>query len=116
MPPGTLESLVIPALERGARKKAGRGFGVCFNPEFLREGSSVHDFFHPPKTVIGSYDARSAQALVSLWRPIKAPLFVTSLKVAEMVKYADNAFHALKVSFANEIGAFARSSGSTVTK
>ena len=111
VPPGTLEDFVIPALERGARKKAGRDFGVCFNPEFLREGSSVHDFFHPPKTVIGSYDARSAQALVSLWRPIKAPLFVTSLKVAEMVKYADNAFHALKVCFANEIGALCKKFG-----
>jgi GDP-mannose 6-dehydrogenase len=108
VPPGTLEDSLIPALERAARKRAGRDFGVCFNPEFLREGSSVHDFFHPPKTVIGGYDARSAQALVSLWRPIKAPLFVTSLKVAEMVKYADNAFHALKVSFANEIGALCK--------
>jgi GDP-mannose 6-dehydrogenase len=111
VPPGTLEDFVIPALERGARKKAGRDFGVCFNPEFLREGSSVHDFFHPPKTVIGSHDARSAQALVSLWRPIKAPRFVTSLKVAEMVKYADNAFHALKISFANEIGALCKKFG-----
>jgi GDP-mannose 6-dehydrogenase len=111
VPPGTLEGFVVPALERAARKKAGRDFGVCFNPEFLREGSSVHDFFHPPKTVIGSLDARSAHALVSLWRPIKAPLFVTSLKVAEMVKYADNAFHALKVCFANEIGALCKKFG-----
>jgi GDP-mannose 6-dehydrogenase len=111
VPPGTLENFVIPALERAARKKAGCNFGVCFNPEFLREGSSIHDFFHPPKTVIGSYDARSARALMALWRPIKAPLFVTSLKAAEMLKYSDNAFHALKVSFANEIGALCKKLG-----
>jgi len=111
VPPGTLEGLVIPTLERRARKKVGRDFGVCFHPEFLREGSSIHDFLHPPKTVIGSYDARSARALIELWRPIKAPLFVTSLKVAEMVKYADNAFHALKVSFANEMGALGKALG-----
>ncbi|MCJ7501680.1 MAG: nucleotide sugar dehydrogenase [Acidobacteriia bacterium] len=109
VPPGTLETCVIPRLERVARKRAGRDFGVCFHPESLREGSSIHDFFHPPKTVIGSYDARSARRLIELWRPIKAPVFVTSLRVAEMVKYADNAFHALKVAFANEIGALSKS-------
>ena len=109
VPPGTLETRVIPRLERVARQRAGRDFGVCFHPEFLREGSSIYDFFHPPKTVIGSYDARSARRLIELWRPIKAPVFVTSLRVAEMVKYADNAFHALKVAFANEIGALAKS-------
>ena len=111
VPPGTMEELVVPQLEQATHKKAGRDFGVCFNPEFLREGSSVHDFFHPPKTVIGGYDARSTRALVALWRPIKAPLFVTSLKVAEMVKYADNAFHALKVAFANEVGAVCKQFG-----
>lgn len=109
VPPGTMESAVIPRLERSARKKGGRDFGVCFHPEFLREGSSIHDFFHPPKTVIGALEPRSARRLVELWRSVKTPLFVTSLRVAEMVKYADNAFHALKVAFANEVGAICKS-------
>jgi len=111
VPPGTMERLVIPVLEHSARKKAGTGFEVCFHPEFLREGSSVEDFFHPSRTVIGAARAKGAERLVQLWRPIKAPLFVTSLRVAEMVKYADNAFHALKVAFANELGALAKSLG-----
>jgi len=111
VPPGTMEAAVIPLLERSAGKKAGRDFGVCFHPEFLREGSSLHDFFHPPKTVVGALEARSARRLVELWRPVKAPLFITSLKVAETVKYADNAFHGLKVAFANELGAICKSLG-----
>jgi len=111
IPPGTMEDIVIPTLESNARQKAGRDFGVCFQPEFLREGSSIYDFFHPPKTVIGSYDARSAQQPLELWKPIKAQVFVTSLKVAEMVKYADNAFHALKICFANEVGALSKQLG-----
>jgi GDP-mannose 6-dehydrogenase len=102
---------VIPALERNARKKVGAGFEVCFNPEFLREGSSIEDFFHPSRTVVGVARARGAEKLLQLWRPIKAPLFVTSLRVAEMVKYTDNAFHGLKVAFANELGALAKSLG-----
>ena len=109
VPPGTMENAVIPRLERSARKKAGRDFGVCFHPEFLREGSSIHDFFHSPKTVIGALEPRSARRPVELWRSVKTPLFVTSLRVAEMVKYADNAFHALKVAFANEVGAICKS-------
>lgn len=111
IPPGTMRGAVIPALQRSSGKKAGRDFGVCFHPEFLREGSSIHDFFHPPKNVVGCLDARSARPLVRLWKGASAPLFVTSLEAAEMLKYADNAFHALKVSFANEIGAVAKSLG-----
>jgi GDP-mannose 6-dehydrogenase len=109
VPPGTMEKEVIPALERASRKKAERDFGVCFHPEFLREGSSIADFFHPPMNVLGCYGARSARRLLELWRPIKAPLWVTSLRVAEMLKYAGNAFHALKVTFANEIAALCKS-------
>lgn len=111
VPPGTMERAVIPALERSSRRRAGRDFGVCFNPEFLREGTSIYDFFHPPKTVLGTLDRRSACAPLRLWRPIQAPLYVTSLSTAEMVKYADNAFHALKVAFANEIGTLSRRLG-----
>jgi GDP-mannose 6-dehydrogenase len=108
VPPGTTEQSVIPMLERSARKKAGAGFEICFHPEFLREGSSIEDFFHPSRNVIGVTRAGGSKRFVQLWRPIKAPLFITSLKVAEMVKYADNAFHALKVAFANELGALSK--------
>jgi GDP-mannose 6-dehydrogenase len=111
VPPGTMERLVIPVLERSARKKAGAEFHVCFHPEFLREGSSIEDFLHPSRNVIGVSRAEGAERLVQLCRPIKAPLFVTSLRVAEMVKYADNAFHALKVAFANELGALSKPLG-----
>jgi GDP-mannose 6-dehydrogenase len=111
IPPGTTENLVIPTLERASRRKAGRDFGVAFHPEFLREGSSLHDFFHPSKTVLGARDPRSLRPLLDLWKGIPAPLFLTSFRTAEIVKYADNAFHALKVSFANEIGALAKTFG-----
>lgn len=111
VPPGTMQSEVIPRLERHAGKTVERDFGACFHPEFLREGSSVRDFFRPPKTVIGAAGPRSARRLLELWRHIRAPLFLTSLGTAELVKYADNAFHALKVAFANEIGTICKSSG-----
>jgi GDP-mannose 6-dehydrogenase len=111
VPPGTVESQVIPLLERHSGKRAGRDFGVCFQPEFLREGSSLADFFHPPLNVLGCLDARSAKRLVELWRPLNPPPILTSPKVAEMLKYASNAFHALKVAFANEIGALSKSLG-----
>lgn len=102
--PGTVERLVIPILEARSGKVAGRDFGVCMVPEFLREGTSVEDFFHPPRTVIGEVDCRSGQTVAGLFTGIEGPLFRTSIPVAESLKYADNAFHALKVTFANEIG------------
>lgn len=102
--PGTIEGLVIPTLEEHSGKVAGKDFGICMIPEFLREGSSVHDFFHPPKTVIGEYDKKSGDAIADLFKTIDSPLIRTQIRVAEMVKYADNSFHALKVAFANEIG------------
>lgn len=108
VPPGTTESLVVPTLEQISNRRAGRDFGVCFHPEFLREGSSIHDFFNPPRTVLGTSDARTARRLTRLWRPVEAPVFVTSFKAAEILKYADNSFHALKVSFANEMGSLCR--------
>jgi GDP-mannose 6-dehydrogenase len=111
VPPGTTEQVIIPAIERSARQRAGAHLNVCFQPEFLREGSSVDDFFHPTRTLIGIHQPRGAAQFVKLWQPIKAPLYLTSLRVAEMVKYADNAFHALKVSFANEIGALSKTLG-----
>ena len=102
--PGSMESLVIPTLERFSGKRAGRDFGVCINPEFLREGTAIYDYDHPPKTVIGATDDAAAAMLKELYASLDAPMIVTDLRTAEMVKYADNSWHALKVTFANEIG------------
>jgi len=102
--PGTVEEFIIPLLERESGRKAGEDFGVCFNPEFLREGTSLSDFYNPPFTVIGELDQRSGDVVAALYEGIEAPVLRTSLRVAEMVKYTCNAFHALKVTFANEIG------------
>ena len=104
MLPGTMRGLVIPTLEACSGKRAGVEFGVCINPEFLREGTAVQDYFSPPKTVIGEVNPASGDLLASLYARIAAPLVRTDIETAEMVKYADNAWHALKVGFANEIG------------
>jgi len=102
--PGSVEREVIPALEKSSGKKAGADFGVCINPEFLREGTSVDDFYNPPKILIGEFDKRSGDAVEEIYSKIEAPVVRTSIKVAEMIKYVNNAFHGLKVCFANEIG------------
>jgi len=107
--PGTMNNIVIPTLEEFSGKKAGKDFGVCHNPEFLREGSAVKDFNAPPKTVIGEFDHESGDKLVELYRKLDAPLIRTDLETAEMVKYVDNSWHALKIGFANEIGALCKS-------
>lgn len=107
--PGTMRSIVIPILEEFSGKKAGACFGVCHNPEFLREGSSVKDFNCPPKTVIGELDQAGGDVLAALYRKIDAPLIRTDLETAEMVKYVDNSWHALKIGFANEIGNLCKS-------
>ena len=104
MLPGSTEEVVIPVLERTSGKQAGRDFGVCFNPEFLREGSSIKDFYDPPYTVVGGDDAQAIDAVRDIYSMLEAEFIVAPYKVAEMVKYASNAFHALKVTFANEIG------------
>ena len=104
MLPGTMRDVVIPALETASGRKAGAEFGVCINPEFLREGSAVHDYFNPPMTVIGELNEASGKLLASLYAHLEAPMVRTEIETAEMVKYADNAWHALKVGFANEIG------------
>lgn len=102
--PGTMRGIVIPILEEFSGKKAGIDFGVCHNPEFLREGSAVKDFNSPPKTVIGQLDEASGDTLVALYKKLDAPLIRTDVETAEMVKYVDNSWHALKIGFANEIG------------
>jgi GDP-mannose 6-dehydrogenase len=104
MLPGTMRNVVIPELEAASGLKAGQDFGLCINPEFLREGTAVHDYFHPPKTVIGEIDKASGDVLAKLYGHMPCPLIRTDYETAEMVKYADNTWHALKVAFANEIG------------
>lgn len=111
MLPGTMRNVVIPALEQYSGKVAGRDFGVCNNPEFLREGTAVYDYRHPPKTVIGETDSRGGDVLVDLYKGLDAPLIRTDIETAEMVKYSDNVWHALKVVFANEIGNICKESG-----
>ena len=109
--PGTMHKMVIPTLEEFSGKKAGVDFGVCNNPEFLREGSAVKDFRQPPKTVIGESDQASGDILAALYKKLEAPLIRTNLETAEMVKYVDNSWHALKIGFANEIGTLGKSLG-----
>lgn len=104
MLPGTIREVVIPLLETHSGKHAGIDFGVCINPEFLREGSAVDDYYHPPKTVIGEIGPASGDVLAKLYADMPGPLIRTDIETAEMVKYADNCWHALKVGFANEIG------------
>jgi GDP-mannose 6-dehydrogenase len=111
VPPGTVEQEIVPILEQQSGKRAGVDFGVCMVPEFLREGSSVTDFFDPPKTVIGQLDERSGDTVAEVFKKIPGPVVRARLSVAEMLKYADNAFHALKVTFANEIGNIAKEVG-----
>lgn len=106
--PGSVEGVMIPILERLSGLKAGVDFGVCMNPEFLRESTSIHDFHEPPKTVIGELNPKSGEALAALYRGLPGPHIRTSISVAEMVKYVDNAFHAVKVTFANEVGALCK--------
>jgi GDP-mannose 6-dehydrogenase len=102
--PGTVQGVVIPLLEQHSGKKAGKDFGVCMNPEFLREGSSISDFHAPAMTIIGELDPRSGDVIEALYARVTAPVIRTKLAVAEMVKYAGNAYHGLKVAFANEVG------------
>jgi GDP-mannose 6-dehydrogenase len=104
MLPGTMRETVIPLLESSSGRRAGVEFGVCINPEFLREGTAVQDYFNPPKTVIGELNRASGDLVASLYSRMPGPLIRTDIDTAEMVKYADNAWHALKVGFANEIG------------
>ncbi|MEO7458369.1 MAG: nucleotide sugar dehydrogenase [Gemmatimonadaceae bacterium] len=106
--PGTTADVVTPILEQASGKKAGTDFGVSMNPEFLREGTSIKDFDDPPFTVIGAEDERTATTVSSLYAGLKAPVRVVQLSVAEMIKYACNSFHGLKVAFANEIGSISK--------
>jgi GDP-mannose 6-dehydrogenase len=102
--PGTTHGVVIPALERTSGKSYGSGFGVTVNPEFLREGTAIKDFRQPPMTLVGHNYRSDAQPTEALYGKVDAPMVNTSIRTAEMIKYASNTWHALKVTFANEVG------------
>jgi len=107
--PGTTHEIVIPALEKASGKTYGEGFGVSMNPEFLREGTAIKDFRHPPLTLVGHNHAAEAAGTTALYDALDAPVISTSIRTAEMIKYTSNTWHALKVCFANEIGNLCKS-------
>jgi GDP-mannose 6-dehydrogenase len=109
--PGTVNRLIVPLIEQESGKKLCDGFGLCFNPEFLREGSSVKDFYAPPFTLIGARDRSTAEKAQELYKDIDAPVYLTNIEVAETIKYASNAYHALKIAFANEMGSYCKALG-----
>jgi GDP-mannose 6-dehydrogenase len=109
--PGTIHDVVVPALERTSGKKAGTDFGVCGNPEFLREGTSIRDFYDPPFTLVGADDPETGKVVAALYQGIEAPVHIIPVRTAEMVKYSCNCFHGLKVAFANEIGNICKAVG-----
>ena len=109
--PGTAESIVVPVLEKSSGKKLGQDFGVCVNPEFMREGTAVADFLEPSMTVIGAADSKHSGVLRETYKWVPGRIFETSFRSAEMVKYVCNAWHAVKVSFANEVGTLAKELG-----
>lgn len=110
--PGTIRSIVVPVLEEASGKSLrDDGFGVCFNPEFLREGSSVRDYYEPPFVLVGSSSATDAAIATALYSKVHAEVHVTSIEAAELIKYVCNAFHALKIAFANEVGNFSQAVG-----
>lgn len=109
--PGVLESTLIPLLERASGRRVGTDIGVCVNPEFLREGSAIRDFQNPPFTVVGESDSRAGDVLLGAYAHLETPVFRLRADEASMVKYACNAFHAVKVAFANELGALCQPLG-----
>jgi GDP-mannose 6-dehydrogenase len=111
MLPGTVEDVIIREVEYSSGKKAGNDFGAVMNPEFLRESTSIDDFFNPPVTVIGELDNKSGDVVQKMYHFLEAPFVRTDIKSAEMIKYANNTFHGLKVTFANEIGAICKTLG-----
>jgi GDP-mannose 6-dehydrogenase len=109
--PGTTESVVLPILEQASGRRVGSDFTVCYNPEFMREGSAVADFLQPPYTIVGSQHVSHLAPLRELYKDVPGRLFETTITVAEMVKYLSNAYHAVKVGFANEVGTLCKHLG-----
>ena len=111
VPPGTTMDVMVPEIEATSGKTLGDGFGICFNPEFLREGTAVEDFFEPPKTVIGASDSKAFDMLAEVYNVVDENVLQTTIGAAEMVKYVDNVWHAAKVTFANEVGRMCKAIG-----
>ena len=111
MLPGTVRKTLIPILTESSQKTVHCDFDVCFNPEFLREGSAIHDFYHPPFTAVGCVTSRGGDTVARLYEGVEGSVETTSYEVAEMLKYACNSFHALKITFANEIGSLCKGLG-----
>jgi GDP-mannose 6-dehydrogenase len=109
--PGTVEEKIEPILEAASGKKSGVDFGICFQPEFLREGSSIRDYDHPPYTIVGGNCEAAVEAVRQVFQHLPARFMVTSIRVAETLKMSCNAFHALKITFANEIGRVSQALG-----
>ncbi|MFY9561002.1 MAG: UDP-glucose/GDP-mannose dehydrogenase family protein [Terriglobales bacterium] len=109
--PGTTENVVLPILEKESGKRRGQDFTVCYNPEFMREGSAVADFLNPPYTILGASDTAHLAPLRELYKDTPGTLYETTIPVAEMVKYFSNCYHALKVGFANEMGTMCKHLG-----
>src|SRR6266702_1885813 len=109
--PGTAETIVVPALEKSSGRKFAQDFGVCVNPEFMREGTAVSDFLDPSMTIIGAADPQHSAMLREIYKWAPGRIFETSFRCAEMVKYVCNTWHAVKVSFANEVGTLAKELG-----
>ena len=109
--PGTVQEKLIPLLEEYSQKRAGLDFGVCMNPEFLREGSAIADYDHPGYIIIGEIDPQSGEIVAQMYQAVKAPVIRTQIKIAEMTKYVSNTYHALKIVFANEIGNLCKAQG-----
>lgn len=109
--PGTTRNVVVPTLEASSRKQAGRDFGVCVNPEFLREANALDDFVQPDRIVIGELDERSGRLLGALYEPFHRPTIHCRLEEAELAKYAANAFLATKISYFNEISGLCQKFG-----
>jgi GDP-mannose 6-dehydrogenase len=107
--PGTTRDLVIPLIEKASGRRVGHGYSVCVNPEFLREGSAIEDYSSPAKILVGALDPTAAASMKSMYDGVRGPFFETTIEMAEMIKYADNSWHALKVCFANEIGNICKS-------
>ncbi len=109
--PGTAEEIVLPILEETSGKRVNEHFGLAVNPEFLREGTAIADFYDPPFTVVGAMRESDAETVATLYANVKAQLFLVAIRTAEMIKYACNAFHALKITFANELGMLCKAEG-----
>ena len=118
VPVGTIRKTIMPILEKSSGKILGKDYSIAFCPEFLREGNAVKDFFYPPLTVVASTDKKIEIEMKNLWRtlPGEFTLLKVSFEEAEMYKYTSNAFHALKISFANEIGLVSKNFGADGNK